>query len=60
MFVGELTLGWVDFETRKQVGSVAIVNGKKFFLLFLEFLIGYSVEDLQKNVKKMCETSVIF
>jgi hypothetical protein len=49
-------LGWVDFGTGIQVGAVVNDNGKnKFFLLFLEFCIGFSLEDLQKNTSKMCE-----
>ncbi len=54
-------VGWVDFGTGMQVGAVVIDNGKKkFFLLFLEFCNGFSLEDLQKNTSKMCENSVVF
>jgi hypothetical protein len=54
-------LGWVDFGTGTQVVVVVIEIHKKVFLkLFLEFLIGYSFEDLQKNASKMCENSVVF
>ncbi len=56
----DCSLGWVDFETGIQVGAEVIDNAKKqFFKMFLEFVIWYSFEDLQKNASKMCENSVV-